>query len=176
MKSNAVRRENMFISFLINISSGAWTIIGVVIGFLMLALMILFRWLNKRGTRPSFVSAQGIFDEYGNRILFTIVSNNHAGSRIDKLYISKRFLKIFYLDKTKICYKPNNDFLKPARGEKIPDYLIKGQKSFVTIPHGDLVLKKGFYKLTFSTSDGKCSKIYQHRLNKLFQLSLTRCK
>lgn len=152
-----------------SIWSTAWFSPTIIIGGLTILIMVYLHWMNKRKMRPTMSSIEGIFDEYGSRLLFTIISNNPAGSRCGKLYISKKFFKIFFINKTRINYQINEEFLNPQRGETIPKYIIQGQETFVTILDSNILTKDGNYRLTFSTSDGNCSNNYSHLLGRLFQ-------
>ena len=139
-----------------------WIAPGVVLAIVAILIPIVLHYSNKRKLRPTMSNIEGIFDEYGSRLLFTIISNNPADSRVGKLFISERFLKFFFINKRRISYQRNKQFLNPPRGETIPKYIIQGQETFITLLDSNLVTKEAIYKLTFYTSDGSCSNIFPH--------------
>jgi hypothetical protein len=117
--------------------------------------------ISLRKNRPSMPTAQGINDEMGRRILFTVISNNPTGSEICKkpLKVEEIPHKIFhrknilYLD-----FVANKDFLKDENYfDSVSEWTLKGQQSFVAKLNDSQLTKEGTYKLTFYTSDGKCS-------------------
>jgi|SRR3989339_223165 len=146
----------------------SWLTPSTIVGVLAILVPLLLHWNNKRKLRPTMSHIEGIFDEYGSRLLFTIISNNPAGSRCGKLVISKKLFWKIFIQKTRIDYKINKRFLNPPRGETIPKYLIQGQETFITLLDSEFVKTDGIYKLTFYTSDGSCSNNFSHRLGKLF--------
>lgn len=144
----------------------------ILIGLIAILITILFYYIDKRKKRPTMKEPEFIFDQLGARLLFTIISNNSAGTHIGKLVASKRFLKIFYGPKIELAYQPNDEFLTPKIGRTIPDYIIKGQKTFITPISGSLLYEKGIYKITFYTSDGHCSNYYYNTLGDLWLSSI----
>ena len=147
----------------------SWLNPAVILPALAVLIPLFLYWRSKRRMRPTMSNIEGIFDEYGSRLLFTVISNNPAGSRVNKLFISERFLKFFFIHRRRINYQRNKPFLNPPRGETIPKYIIQGQETFVTLLDSNLVTKEAIYKLTFYTSDGSCSNVFPHQLGKLFQ-------
>ena len=147
----------------------SWLTPSTIVGVLAILVPLLLHWNNKRKLRPTMSHIEGIFDEYGSRLLFTIISNNPAGSRCGKLVISKKLIWKIFIQKTRIDYKTNKQFLNPPRGETIPKYLIKGQETFITLLDSKFVKTDGIFKLTFYTSDGYCSNNFSHYLGKLFE-------
>ncbi|MCK9425539.1 MAG: hypothetical protein M0Q21_05850 [Ignavibacteriaceae bacterium] len=142
-------------------------------------LGVFFTIYSKRKPRPSMSTAEYINDEYGRRLLFTIISTNPNGSAISKkpLKVEKlphkifRHKKIFYLNSI-----TNKDFLNPKiHYDSIPNWLIKGQESFVATLNDNQLTEEGNYKLTFYTSDGSCSQTltgYFGLLSQLFEREL----
>lgn len=153
-----------------------WLNPNIIFPALAVCIPLFLYWLSKRKMRPTMSNVEFILDEYGPRLLFTIISNNPAGSRTKKLFISKRFCKIFFKNKTRLIYKNNFEFLNPPVGETIPRYLIKGQETFVAILDLSHLTKNNIYKLIFYTSDGCCSKTYSHYLGNLFNRALQNAK
>ena len=117
----------------ISIWLNSWLSPVIIIGALTILIPIYLYWKTKQKIRPTMSNIEGIFDEYGSRLLFTIISNNPAGSRCGKLFISKKLFGKIFISKTRINYQRNKEFLNPQRGETIPKYLIKGQQTFITI-------------------------------------------
>jgi hypothetical protein len=101
-----------------------WLEPSTIIGIVTIIIIYLYRHqLNKM--KPSFSNIEGIFDSYGNRLLFTIISKNPSGSRRGKLHISKQFILIFYIKRITIFYQIINEFLSKERGDVISKNLIK---------------------------------------------------
>lgn len=121
-------------------------------------------------------AAEYINDEYGRRFLFTVISNNPNGSEILKkpLKVTKLPHKMFRRKNTiYLNILPNEDFLNPKiHYDTIPNWLLKGQESFVATLSDNHLTEKGTYKITFYTSDGSCSKTlegYFGLLSRLYQ-------
>jgi len=150
----------------------SWLTPGVIVSLSIILLTLYLYRKDKNKMRPTMSNIEGIFDEYGSRLLFTVISNNPAGSRCGKLFIYKKLFWKFFINETRIPYKRNKEFLNPQRGETIPKYLIEGQETFITILDSNLLTKEGIYKLAFYTSDGYCSNNYPHLLGNLFQPTL----
>ena len=120
-----------------------------------------------------------INDGYGRRFLFTVISNNPNGSEILKKTLKVEKLPHKKFRKNKILYLNfllNKDFLNPnIHSDKIPNWLLKGQESFVAILNDNHLTEKGTYKISFYTSDGSCSRTlegYYGLLSQLYQREL----
>ncbi len=145
--------------------------IVVILGF---GYTIYHNYQKKKKIRPSMPSVEYINDTYGRRFLITVISNNPNGSELSKKPLDieklprKKFRKknILYLN-----YILNKNFLNPKiHYDNIPNWLLKGQDSFVAILADNQLAEKGTYKITFYTSDGSCSKTLEGYFGLLSQL------
>ena len=80
-------------------------------------------------------TAQGINDERGRRILFTVISNNPNGSEICKKPLKVKEIRHNFFRHKNILHLDfidNEKFLNPnIHFDSIPEWTLKGQKSFV---------------------------------------------
>jgi len=135
-------------------------IVGIVVLFGFLFSVYQYKQ-SKKILRPSMPAAQYISDAYGRRLLFTVISNNPKGSEILKKQLKVEKVPRRKFKRKNIIYLnfiPNKVFLNSSiHFDSIPNWLIKGQESFVAILADNHLTEEGTYKLTFHTSDGSCS-------------------
>lgn len=143
------------------------TIIGLVVGIIILGLIYLKINIDKNKLRPSMPTLEVVNDKYGSRFLFSVLPNNPAGSKILLKPLRVERVKINQWRKRKevyfISFQENTDFLSSDRhNSKIPNWFLREQKTFVALLKNSGISKSGRYKLTFYTSDGSCSNIVNY--------------
>jgi len=138
------------------------TIVGLVVVIIILGLVFLKINKEKKKLCPSMPTIEVIYDEYATRFLFTVLPNNPAGSKILLKPLRVERVKSNQWRKRKevyfISFQENAHFLSPDRdNSRVPDWFLKGKRTFVALLKNSGISKSGKYKLTFYTSDGSCS-------------------
>lgn len=138
-------------------------LIGIVIVFIGVVFPIYIYFHKQKKLRPSMPSAQVIYDEYGARIAFTVVSKNPNGSVVKKMP-----LKVELITPSN-WYKPNKVIVLPFQSHEdyissknihynsFPEWKLIGQKTFAAPFNAHQLPVAGHYRLTFFTEDGNCT-------------------